>query len=79
MNVVHGDRSAHGLARRDRGQVAGRHARRRRLAPVADHGAVTSRAACSLLRAAASSLFVWGRWCAHKDGKDEPLWDSRST
>ena len=25
------------------------------------------------------ALFVWGRWCAHKDGKPEPLWDSRST
>jgi cob(I)alamin adenosyltransferase len=25
------------------------------------------------------ALFVWGRWCALKDGKDEPLWDSRST
>ena len=25
------------------------------------------------------ALFVWGRWCAHKDGQPEPLWDSRST
>ena len=25
------------------------------------------------------ALFVWGRWCALKDGRDEPLWDSRST
>ena len=25
------------------------------------------------------ALFVWGRWCALKDGKDEPLWDSRAT
>jgi cob(I)alamin adenosyltransferase len=25
------------------------------------------------------ALFVWGRWCALKDGKDEPVWDSRST
>jgi hypothetical protein len=25
------------------------------------------------------ALFVWGRWAALKDGKDEPLWDSRST
>ena len=25
------------------------------------------------------ALFVWGRWAAHKDGKAEPLWDSRST
>lgn len=25
------------------------------------------------------ALFVWGRWCAHKDGQPEPLWDSRAT
>jgi cob(I)alamin adenosyltransferase len=25
------------------------------------------------------ALFVWGRWCALKDGKTEPLWDSHST
>jgi cob(I)alamin adenosyltransferase len=25
------------------------------------------------------ALFVWGRWAALKDGKDEPLWDSRAT
>jgi cob(I)alamin adenosyltransferase len=25
------------------------------------------------------ALFVWGRWAALKDGKPEPLWDSRST
>ena len=25
------------------------------------------------------ALFVWGRWCALKDGRPEPLWDSRST
>ena len=25
------------------------------------------------------ALFVWGRWTAHKDGKPEPLWDSRAT
>jgi cob(I)alamin adenosyltransferase len=25
------------------------------------------------------ALFVWGRWAAHEDGKDEPLWDSRAT
>jgi cob(I)alamin adenosyltransferase len=25
------------------------------------------------------ALFVWGRWAAHKDGKPEPVWDSRST
>jgi cob(I)alamin adenosyltransferase len=25
------------------------------------------------------ALFVWGRWCAWKDGQPEPLWDSRNT
>jgi cob(I)alamin adenosyltransferase len=25
------------------------------------------------------AFFVWGRWAALKDGKDEALWDSRST
>ncbi len=25
------------------------------------------------------ALFVWGRWCALKDGKPEALWDSRAT
>jgi cob(I)alamin adenosyltransferase len=25
------------------------------------------------------ALFVWGRWCALKDGQPEPLWDSRGT
>lgn len=25
------------------------------------------------------ALFVWGRWCAFKDGKPEPVWDSRGT
>ena len=25
------------------------------------------------------ALFVWGRWIALKDGKPEPLWDSRGT
>lgn len=25
------------------------------------------------------ALFVWGRWCAFKDGQPEPLWDSRAT
>jgi len=25
------------------------------------------------------ALFVWGRWCAHKDGQPEALWDSRAT
>lgn len=25
------------------------------------------------------ALFVWGRWAALKDGKAEPLWDSKAT
>lgn len=25
------------------------------------------------------ALFVWGRWAALKDGRDEALWDSRTT
>jgi cob(I)alamin adenosyltransferase len=25
------------------------------------------------------ALFVWGRWCAFKDGEPEPLWNSRNT
>lgn len=25
------------------------------------------------------AFFVWGRWAAMKDGKDEALWDSRAT
>jgi cob(I)alamin adenosyltransferase len=25
------------------------------------------------------ALFVWGRWSAWKDGRDEPLWDARAT
>jgi cob(I)alamin adenosyltransferase len=25
------------------------------------------------------ALFVWGRWAALKDGKDEPLWQSHTT
>jgi cob(I)alamin adenosyltransferase len=25
------------------------------------------------------ALFVWGRWCALKDGQPEPLWDARAT
>jgi cob(I)alamin adenosyltransferase len=33
----------------------------------------------SYLNRLSDALFVWGRWSAHKDGKPEPLWDSRST
>jgi len=35
--------------------------------------------AIQYLNRLSDALFVWGRWCVLKDGKDEPLWDSRST
>jgi cob(I)alamin adenosyltransferase len=35
--------------------------------------------AVQYLNRLSDALFVWGRWCALKDDKDEPLWDSRST
>ncbi|HEU0033450.1 MAG TPA: cob(I)yrinic acid a,c-diamide adenosyltransferase [Kofleriaceae bacterium] len=35
--------------------------------------------AVQYLNRLSDALFVWGRWCVLKDGKDEPLWDSRST
>jgi len=35
--------------------------------------------AVQYLNRLSDALFVWGRWCALKDGKDEPLWDSRRT
>ncbi len=35
--------------------------------------------AVQYLNRLSDALFVWGRWCVQKDGKDEPLWDSRST
>jgi cob(I)alamin adenosyltransferase len=35
--------------------------------------------AIQYLNRLSDALFVWGRWCALKDGKDEPLWDPRST
>lgn len=25
------------------------------------------------------ALFVWGRWCVYKEGREEALWDSRAT
>jgi cob(I)alamin adenosyltransferase len=33
----------------------------------------------SYLNRLSDALFVWGRWCALRDGKPEPLWDSRAT
>jgi len=35
--------------------------------------------AISYLNRLSDALFVWGRWAALKDGRDEPLWDSRNT
>ena len=35
--------------------------------------------AVQYLNRLSDALFVWGRWCALKDGNDEPLWDPRST
>ena len=35
--------------------------------------------AVQYLNRLSDALFVWGRWCVLKDGKPEPLWDSRST
>ena len=35
--------------------------------------------AVQYLNRLSDALFVWGRWSALKDGKPEPLWDSRAT
>lgn len=35
--------------------------------------------AIQYLNRLSDALFVWGRWCVLKDGKDESLWDSRAT
>ncbi len=35
--------------------------------------------AVQYLNRLSDALFVWGRWCVLKDGRDEPLWESRST
>ena len=35
--------------------------------------------AVQYLNRLSDALFVWGRWCALKDGQHEPLWDSRNT
>ena len=45
------------------------------LAPSEDVGVL----AVQYLNRLSDALFVWGRWCALKDCKGEPLWDSRST
>jgi cob(I)alamin adenosyltransferase len=38
-----------------------------------------SELAVAYLNRLSDALFVWGRWCAFKDGHPEPLWDSRTT
>ncbi len=45
------------------------------LAAVEDVGELS----VQYLNRLSDALFVWGRWAAFKDGKDEPLWDSHST
>ncbi len=45
------------------------------LASSADAGDLT----VQYLNRLSDALFVWGRWCVLKDGKDEPLWESRAT
>jgi cob(I)alamin adenosyltransferase len=35
--------------------------------------------AVQYLNRLSDACFVWGRWCALKDGEPEPLWDSRVT
>ena len=35
--------------------------------------------AVQYLNRLSDALFVWGRWCALKDGQPEVLWDSRAT
>jgi cob(I)alamin adenosyltransferase len=35
--------------------------------------------AIQYLNRLSDALFVWGRWCALKDGQAEPLWEPRST
>lgn len=35
--------------------------------------------AVQYLNRLSDALFVWGRWCALKDGQPEPLWESRTT
>jgi cob(I)alamin adenosyltransferase len=35
--------------------------------------------AVQYLNRLSDACFVWGRWCALKDGMSEPLWDSRNT
>lgn len=39
----------------------------------------TDELAVRYLNRLSDALFVWGRWCALKDGKGETLWDSRAT
>lgn len=46
---------------------------------LAQHEDIGGDLAIQYLNRLSDALFVWGRWCAHKDGKPEPLWDSRAT
>src|SRR5690606_11485527 len=35
--------------------------------------------AVGYLNRLSDALFVWGRWAALQEGREEPLWDSRAT
>jgi cob(I)alamin adenosyltransferase len=53
--------------------------RAERLVVALAHAEDVGPLAVQYLNRLSDALFVWGRWCAHKDGKPEPLWDSRAT
>jgi len=46
---------------------------------LAKHEDIGGELPLSYLNRLSDALFVWGRWCAFKDGQPEPLWDSRAT
>jgi len=46
---------------------------------LADSGEDIGELPIRYLNRLSDALFVWGRWCVLKDGKPEPLWDSRAT
>ncbi len=56
-----------------------RRAERLVVAVVASGELADAHLAIHYLNRLSDALFVWGRWCALKDHKDEPLWDARST
>ena len=46
---------------------------------LAQHADLGGDLPVTYLNRLSDALFVWGRWCALKDGQPEPLWDSRAT